>query len=640
MSKVQVLDQNTANQIAAGEVVEKPASVVKELVENALDAGATKVEVTIFEGGTEFIRVVDNGSGMTAEDAKLAVLRHATSKLRSAEDLLQLGTLGFRGEALPSIASVSNFTLVTRTADENMATCIKIEGGAAPEISETGGNVGTTVVVENLFFNVPARRKFLKSVPTESRYISELLTKLALSCRDVAFRLVNGDKEVLATGGDGDLKTAIRALYGAQVADALLPVALDYQGVKVSGFVSKPTVLKNTRQWQTIFVNGRYITNVMIGKAIEHAYQSMIPKSGFPFAVLNLTMDTTTVDVNVHPQKAEVKFSDEGLIYRAVYHALDNALTKPSVATDNKTNLAVPVGEELNCVQWTQETSGGRGFESKYEEVPIFTPQVADKSNRYTEDSNRYQDIRGKEQGTRYEGNSVNFGDVAEQMHREEVVITNSTSTLNPESSTLNPQSSTLSPQPSALVIWPIGQVDKTFIIAQSATSLYLIDQHAAHERILYDKLVASHEKVDVESLLVPIYIDMDAEDVEVVNNNKDTLLSLGVDAAAAGEKVLRIDALPVDITTDKAEEFLQEIAKYLRDNRNIHAAELRAEVLHMTACKAAIKAGLELNMKQMRDLLMQLMNTTHPFTCPHGRPCMIEITTDELYKMFKRTGF
>ena len=629
MSKVQVLDQNTANQIAAGEVVEKPASVVKELVENALDAGATKVEVTIFEGGTEFIRVVDNGSGMTSEDAKLAVLRHATSKLRSADDLLQLGTLGFRGEALPSIASVSNFTLVTRTAEENMATCIKIEGGTAPEISETGGNVGTTVVVENLFFNVPARRKFLKSVPTESRYISELLTKLALSRTDVAFRLVNGDKEVLATSGDGDLKTAIRALYGAQVADALLPVALDYQGVKVSGFVSKPTVLKNTRQWQTIFVNGRYITNVMIGKAIEHAYQSMIPKSGFPFAVLNLIMDTTTVDVNVHPQKAEVKFSDEGLIYRAVYHALDNALTKPSVATDNTTASASQSGEVVR-------STGGVKFSSKYEEVPIFTPQVADKSNRYIENCDRYQDIRGKEQGARYEGQGASgksFGELAQELHREEVVITNSTSTLNPQSSILNPQSS-------ALVIWPIGQVDKTFIIAQSVTSLYLIDQHAAHERILYDKLVTSHEKVDVESLLIPIYIDMDAEDVEVVTNNKDTLLSLGVDAAAAGEKVLRIDALPVDITTDKAEEFLQEIAKYLRDNRNIHAAELRAEVLHMTACKAAIKAGLELNMKQMRDLLMQLMNTTHPFTCPHGRPCMIEITTDELYKMFKRTGF
>lgn len=635
MSKVQVLDQNTANQIAAGEVVEKPASVVKELVENALDAGATKVEVTIFEGGTEFIRVVDNGSGMTAEDAKLAVLRHATSKLRSADDLLQLGTLGFRGEALPSIASVSNFTLVTRTAEENMATCIKIEGGAAPEISETGGNVGTTVVVENLFFNVPARRKFLKSVPTESRYISELLTKLALSRTDVAFRLVNGDKEVLATGGDGDLKTAIRALYGAQVADALLPVALDYQGIKVSGFVSKPTVLKNTRQWQTIFVNGRYITNVMIGKAIEHAYQSMIPKSGFPFAVLNLTMDTTTVDVNVHPQKAEVKFSDEGLIYRAVYHALDTALTKPSVATDNTTVSASQLVEVVR-------STGGVKFESKYEEVPIFTPQVADKTNRYTENSNRYQGVPtfpASQSGEVVRSTrGVSFGELAQEMHKETINVGGNLLRINP--SVACGDSSPQQGSQDRVEIWPIGQVDKTFIIAQSATSLYLIDQHAAHERILYDKLVASHEKIDVESLLVPIYIDMDAEDVEVVTNNKDTLLSLGVDAAAAGEKVLRIDALPVDITTDKAEEFLQEIAKYLRDNRNIHAAELRAEVLHMTACKAAIKAGLELNMKQMRDLLMQLMNTTHPFTCPHGRPCMIEITTDELYKMFKRTGF
>lgn len=621
MNKVQVLDQNTANQIAAGEVVEKPASVVKELVENALDAGATKVEVTIFEGGTEFIRVVDNGSGMMAEDAKLAVLRHATSKLRSADDLLKLGTLGFRGEALPSIASVSNFTLVTRTAEENMATCIKIEGGGAPELSETGGNVGTTVVVENLFFNVPARRKFLKSVPTETRYISELLTKLALSRTDVAFKLVNGDKEVLATSGDGDLKTAIRALYGAQVADQLLPLALDYQGVKVAGFVSKPTVLKNTRQWQTIFVNGRYITNVMIGKAIEHAYQSMIPKSGFPFAVLNLTMDTTTVDVNVHPQKAEVKFSDEGLIYRAVYHALDNALTKPSSATENIMGLAVSVGEG-------GPHSGGRGFESRYEEVPIFKTQVAEQEVRYQAPSTGYH----------APATSVNFGEVAQEMHRETINVGGGVLQSNP--SVACGDSYPKEGSQGGVQIWPIGQVDKTFIIAQSATSLYLIDQHAAHERILYDKLVASHEQVDVESLLVPIYIDLDADDVEVMGRNKDTLVTLGVDAAPAGETVLRIDALPVDITPDKAEEFIQEIAKYLRDNRNIHAAELRAEVLHMTACKAAIKAGLELNMKQMRDLIMQLMNTTHPFTCPHGRPCMIEITTDELYKMFKRTGF
>lgn len=589
MNKVQILDKITANQIAAGEVVENPASVVKELVENALDAGATQVEVTVFEGGTEYIRVVDNGSGMTKEDAETAVLRHATSKLRTAEDLLNIATLGFRGEALPSIASVSHFSLITRTNDGDMATAIKIDGGGTAEVSETGGNLGTTIVVENLFYNVPARRKFLKSVPTELRHITETISKLALGRTDVAFKLINGDKEVLATSGDGDLKTAIRSLYGSQVADNLLAVDYVFENVKVKGYISKPTLLKNTRQWQSIFINGRYISNLMISKAISHAYQSMIPKSGFPFAVLQLELDRASVDVNVHPQKAEVKFSDEGVIYRAVYHALDKALTKP-----NEAKRSEQVG---TVIEHNRQTV--------YEEVPMFQPSAV-----VTQEVHE---------------NFVPFTHAMEEIQREEVIAVDRDIHDSNENS---------------VQLWPIGQVDRTFIIAQSAKSLFLIDQHAAHERILYDKLVLSHGKVDVTPLLVPIYVDMEAEDVELMGKNREILLELGVDAEPGGEKVLRINALPVDITNDKASEFLQEIAKYLRENRNINQAELRAEVLHMTACKAAIKAGLELNMRQMRELIIQLMNTTHPFTCPHGRPCMIEITSDELYKMFKRTGF
>lgn len=589
MNKVQILDKITANQIAAGEVVENPASVVKELVENALDAGATQVEVTVFEGGTEYIRVVDNGSGMNKEDAETAVLRHATSKLRTAEDLLNLATLGFRGEALPSIASVSHFSLITRTNDGDMATAIKIDGGGTAEVSETGGNLGTTIVVENLFYNVPARRKFLKSVPTELRHITETISKLALGRTDVAFKLINGDKEVLATSGDGDLKTAIRSLYGSQVADNLLAVDYVFENVKVKGYISKPTLLKNTRQWQSIFINGRYISNLMISKAISHAYQSMIPKSGFPFAVLQLELDRASVDVNVHPQKAEVKFSDEGVIYRAVYHALDKALTKPNEAKRS---------EQV-------ETVIEHNRQTVYEEVPMFQPSAV-----VTQEVHE---------------NFVPFTQAMEEIQREEVIAVDRDIHDSNENS---------------VQLWPIGQVDRTFIIAQSAKSLFLIDQHAAHERILYDKLVLSHGKVDVTPLLVPIYVDMEAEDVELMGKNREILLELGVDAEPGGEKVLRVNALPVDITNDKASDFLQEIAKYLRENRNINQAELRAEVLHMTACKAAIKAGLELNMRQMRDLIIQLMNTTHPFTCPHGRPCMIEITSDELYKMFKRTGF
>lgn len=352
---VRLLDTNTANQIAAGEVVEKPASVVKELVENALDAGADKIEVTIFAGGTEYIRVTDNGCGMSEADAKMAVLRHATSKLTKAEDLLSLNTLGFRGEALPSIASVSNFTLLTRPESEEFATSVHIDGGENTEVTASGGSTGTTVIVENLFFNVPARRKFLKTVSTEGRYISELLTRLALSRPDVRFKLVNNDKEVLSTPGDGDLEHAIRALYGKNVAENLLEVSLNDPKVRISGFIGKPTLLKGTRQWQTFFVNGRCIGSKMLSKAMDHAYQSQIPKSGFPFAVINLKVDTASVDVNVHPQKSEIKFNDDSLIYKAMYKALTDALTKPMSA--KKTQVTLLPDSELNVFVKPQSIS-------------------------------------------------------------------------------------------------------------------------------------------------------------------------------------------------------------------------------------------------------------------------------------------
>ena len=307
--KIRILDQNTANQIAAGEVVEKPASVVKELVENALDAGAVFIEIAIYEGGTEYIRVTDNGSGMSETDAKAAVLRHATSKIDSAEDLLRLSTLGFRGEALPSIASVAKFNLLTRTPDEEMAISLTIEGGKLLDCLPAGGSIGTTVTVEDLFYNVPARRKFLKTTGTEGRYIGDVVGKLALSRPDVRFLLTSNDKTVLHTTGSGKLAEAVSALYGKKVADELLGVSYENSGIKVEGYVGKPTLLKGSRQWQTLFINGRAVNNRMVSKAIDHAYQAQIPKAGFPFAVIDISLDPAAIDVNVHPQKSEVKFS-------------------------------------------------------------------------------------------------------------------------------------------------------------------------------------------------------------------------------------------------------------------------------------------------------------------------------------------
>lgn len=670
---VRLLDTNTANQIAAGEVVEKPASVVKELVENALDAGADKIEVTIFAGGTEYIRVTDNGCGMSEADAKMAVLRHATSKLTKAEDLLSLNTLGFRGEALPSIASVSNFTLLTRPQSEEFATSVHIDGGENTEVTASGSSTGTTVIVENLFFNVPARRKFLKTVSTEGRYISELLTRLALSRPDVRFKLVNNDKEVLSTPGDGNLEHAIRALYGKNVAENLLEVSLNDPKVRVSGFIGKPTLLKGTRQWQTFFVNGRCIGSKMLSKAMDHAYQSQIPKSGFPFAVINIIVDTASVDVNVHPQKSEIKFSDDSLIYKAMYKALTDALTKPMSA--QKTQVTLLPDSELNVFVKPQPQAVSVPvtpapqpkpeyqppqpvFKSSAE--PIFkTPERREEPVQTTEAEallvpEQPAAVEKKEQ-VEQQTMWQPFDDFAKSAptasysngYQEPVLTVHEARSefakLQPTEAVPVPNRETIAftdTDSGMDTIWPIGQVDKTFIIAQSENTLYLIDQHAAHERILYDKLVASHEQIPSQQLLMPLYVDMAADDIALIEEHRDEFLALGVDAASAGESLLRVSSLPADIKADAAEDFINAISKMLREMRNVNGSDLRQEVLHMTACKAAIKAGQLLNMRQMRQLIIDLCNTTHPFTCPHGRPCMIEIDSNQLYKMFKRTGF
>lgn len=636
-AEVKLLDQNTANQIAAGEVVEKPASVVKELVENALDAGAGKIDITIFEGGTQYIRVADDGSGMTEANAKLAVLRHATSKIRAAEDLMSLHTLGFRGEALPSIASVSNFQLLTRPADEEFATSIRIDGGEQTECQQTGGQAGTTVIVENLFFNVPARRKFLRTNATEGRYINELLTRLALSRPDVRFKLVSNDKEVLSTPGNGSLFDAITALYGKKVSDELLKVDFTGTDVKITGYIGKPTLLKGTRQWQTFMVNGRIINNRMMSKAIDHAYQSQVPKSGFPFAVLMVEVDTHTIDVNVHPQKSEIKFSDDSVIYKAMYKALTDALTKPMSAKPQQaldllpdSELAVfkPVGQGIitDGMPLPKQQSVPKpapvqqpkpAYADIFKTAPVHEPQPEPvqsevwKQVEYTYTPPKTEPV-------------YTINEVREEFKKQDEVSANVIGFTDTNNETES--------------IWPIGQVDKTFIIAQSEDTLYLIDQHAAHERILYDKFVNAHNNIPAQTMLMPLYIDVTAHDTEIIEKHREDFSRLGVDIEPAGETLLRVSSLPADIKADGAEDFIREITKMLSEMKNISPSDLRQNMLHMMACKAAIKAGEVLNMRQMRQLIIDLCNTEHPFTCPHGRPCMIEISSAELYKMFKRT--
>lgn len=660
-AKVQLLDQNTSNQIAAGEVVEKPASVVKELVENSLDAGADTVEVSIFAGGTEFIRVRDNGSGMDEANARMAILRHATSKIVKADDLLTLHTLGFRGEALPSIASVSHFTLLTREAGAEFATRITLDGGEDMDVESMGGDVGTTITVKDLFYNVPARRKFLRTVNTEGRYISDILSKIALSRPDVHLVLTRDDKEVINTPGSGDLVDTIASLYGKEVTRELLTVDYAQDGITLKGFISRPTLLKGTRQWQTLFVNGRCINNRMVSKAIDHAYQSQIPKAGFPFAVLNIGIDTHLIDINVHPQKSEIKFGDESAVYRAVYHGLCQALTQPMAGKsegDGTVALAQPgfwkrepvaAGSGQNRGPAPEEKplfqGGDRGYQPR---TSAFGRSYASSpSGSYGQPVWKVPDAISEETTEKFfaaqrredpvpgaEGAGEGAGIPLEEDGGP--APDGTAAPASDEALTEEARDGALSS--GVDLIWPLGQVDRVFIIAQSETALYLIDQHAAHERIMYDKFIRQQQEIPSQQLLIPLFLNVTRPDVDLIEEYREEFLQLGVDVEPAGETSLRVSALPADVESSQAEGFIEDILKLLSENKKIKASDLRESVLHYAACHSAIRAGEVLNIRQMRQLILELLNTEHPFTCPHGRPCMIQLTSEELYHMFKRT--
>ena len=631
--KVQLLDQNTSNQIAAGEVVEKPASVVKELVENSLDAGADTIEVSIFAGGTEFIRVRDNGSGMDEANARMAILRHATSKIVKADDLLTLHTLGFRGEALPSIASVSHFTLLTRETGAEFATRITLDGGENLDVETMGGDVGTTITVKDLFYNVPARRKFLRTVNTEGRYISDILSKIALSRPDVHLVLTRDDKEVINTPGSGDLVDTIESLYGKEVTKELLTVDYAQDGITLKGFISRPTLLKGTRQWQTLFVNGRCINNRMVSKAIDHAYQSQIPKAGFPFAVLNIGIDTHLIDINVHPQKSEIKFGDESAVYRAVYHGLCQALTQPMAGKregDGSVALAqpgfrkmeptlagVPAGRAPEPEQKPLFQGGDKGYQPRtsafgrsYASSPSgsYGQPVWKVPDAISEDTTakffaaQRRDDLGASGDTAGAGNPVPEGEALPASRPgEEASLSDETLTEEARDGAL---------ASGVDLIWPLGQVDRVFIIAQSETALYLIDQHAAHERIMYDKFIRQQQEIPSQQLLLPLFLNVTRPDVDLIEEYRDEFLKLGVDVEPAGETSLRVSALPADVESSQAEGFIEDILKLLSENKKIKASDLRESVLHYAACHSAIRAGEVLNIRQMRQLILELLNT------------------------------
>lgn len=654
MTMIHVLDDNTINKIAAGEVVERPASVIKELVENAMDAGATRIEVEIMAGGTSFMRVTDNGRGMSAEDAHLAILRHATSKIREVGDLNTVGTLGFRGEALPTIASVSRFTLLTRREGDDLGTRVTITGGKEPDFIEAGCNIGTTVKVEDLFFNTPARKKFLKTNHTEGSRINDFIVKLALSRPDIEFHFINNNKMSVVTPGTGNLYDTIQAIYGGKTADSLLGLTLEDEDIKISGYITKPSMLKSSRAWQTYIVNSRIIQNRAIAKAIDNAYKSLIPKSGFPLAVLCIEVPQRTIDVNVHPQKSELKFEDESRVFKAVYKAVLDAIRpagrglgevaavveKPEQHVTMEPMQFVPATEPLaepiipQCPQAEARPAGQPAvqraqpktiYEAVHRTAPISARTMAGFS--------------AAQQSLREERGAAAMPDSSVLDHPGMVAESSAPAMKSGVDAEASPCQEGEVLQYDGSVV-PIGQVDLTYIIAQDAKGLYIVDQHAAHERILFDKFSAMAGDIPSQQLLVHQILSFDRKEAELVASHQELFASLGFHMEMSGNQEFRLIEVPADVPVSEAEDIIREILTNLMDMHETTAKEIRQACLATTACRAAIKAGEELSFRQMQIILDALAHTAFPYTCPHGRPTILKFSSEELAKMFKRTGF
>lgn len=625
-SIIHVLDEKTANKIAAGEVVERPSSVIKELTENALDAGATTVEIEIADGGSSYMRVSDNGSGMSEEDAKKSIIRHGTSKISSIEDIFSITSLGFRGEAVPSIAAVSELVMTTRMNDTDLAFRMVLSGGSVKEEEHTGASVGTTMEVRNLFFNTPARKKFMKSERTESSKISDVITKLALTRPDVAFTFINNGRTVLQTGGTGDDLETIAAIYGAAVAKEVFPVTYENENFTIHGFVGKPSLLKSTRAWQTCIVNRRVIHNAVVFKAIENAYHAMLPKSGYPFALLYVETDPATIDVNVHPAKTEIKFADEQQMYRAVYHCIITAL----MSREKPEQIATPVNLSTRQIE---KAMPAKEVENRQGSFTFSTPRDGGFST----------------EGRKNNGGSLEHGYVPVQ--RQDKPYTpephvkayaageeNPFSAVREELSESMKEHSVIHFDGDEDVFIPLGAVADCYIVAKKGEDLYIIDQHAAHERVRYDKFCKRTESMPSQQLLTAEFVEADSSDMQLFSEKEEVFRDLGYIYTEAGPTTLRMEAIPADLPTSHIADSLQEICHILHESPQTDKATLRHSSLAYLSCHGAVKAGDTLNVREMKELLEALFHTETPYVCPHGRPIIVRFTPDELAKLFKRT--
>ncbi len=676
MPKIIQLSPHVANLIAAGEVVERPASVVKELLENAVDAGASKITVEIQNGGMTFLRITDNGCGMSSEDARTAFLRHATSKLHTAEDLAAISTMGFRGEALAAIASVSRIDIMTKTAGAISGTSLHLEAGQITEESETGCPEGTTIIVRDLFFNTPARMKFMKADSVEGSRVAAAVQLQALAHPEVAITFLRDGKQVLQTPGTGGLEAAVYCVYGRDSA-RMVKVDSRWDGYRVTGYVSRPTDARPSRSMQTFFVGGRPVKSRILMAALEEAYRNQIMVGKFPACVLHLTLPANAVDVNVHPAKTEVKFLSEKAVFECVHYgvlaALNQQTDRPevkfknteSLRTSPQTGAAIPKKDAPSSppafMRGVAEAKQGRG--EQYSSAPakkddFFRTMTA-------EEYKNFSTAIGSAPQPQPKAAAATAMKVEQQLHiplRETVVLpaVENTTPIVPssppaftrgvaeakqgqgEQSAAIPAEAadeqTSLPMPQEIPWRMVGELYQSYILVEQGEEAFLIDKHAAHERILFEKMKANQEKISSQMLLTPLPVRLSPEAAGELLSNTEMLAELGFEIEEFGDNTLLVRQIPMDLSPDSAAETLETMAADLLSGRRTEKNTVRDEILHTVACKAAIKAGWKNDQQELLALVKQVMAREELKYCPHGRPICITLSKKQLEKQFKRS--
>ena len=637
MPKILQLSPHVANLIAAGEVVERPASVAKELLENAVDAGASQITVEIRDGGMTFMRITDNGCGMSPEDARTAFLRHATSKLRSAEDLAAIATMGFRGEALAAIASVSRIDLLTKTPGSISGTSLSLEAGTITEESEAGCPDGTTIIVRDLFFNTPARMKFMKSDTVEGGRVSAAVQLQALAHPEVAFRFIRDGKEVLSTPGTGQLEAAVYCVYGRECGK-MVKVESRWEGYSLTGYISKPTDARPSRALQTFFVNDRPVKSRILIAALEEAYRNQIMVGKFPACVLHLHLPAGMVDVNVHPAKTEVKFLNEKAVFDCVHYGVLGALNKtpdrpqvqfkpvPAPAAPAPKTAAPKAPKQENFFR-TMTAEEYKTFSSAVKEAPKPSPLAAAATAAAVERSIQKP---VKEQVVLPKMEPVPLPPLPEKKPEPVVVPV--------PVPVEEPVQEVIASMPQEIPWRFVGELYNSYIIVEQGEEAYLIDKHAAHERILFEKLKANQEAISSQSLLSPVACRLSPEEASILLANKALLEELGFETEEFGENTLLLRQIPMDLGVEQAQETLEQMAADLLNGRRERKDNVRDEILHTVACKAAIKAGWHSSEKELKVLAKQVMARDDLKHCPHGRPICITLSKKQLEKQFKRS--